>query len=314
MRKCSAAALRLPTSKVVCRRSAGIVNSVIDVAAPEDAAQFDVFLSYQSGDAEWVAGLKNALEAKGIRVWIDQDQIRPGDLFIDALERGIRSSRCVALIVSPASVRSPWVREEYNRALTLSHTAGWELRLIPVLLRDAELPGFLASRSWVDFRDPSRYPESVDRLAFGITGKRAERPARPPLAAPAASSAVDEIAYLERAIGREALTLRKLRTVRLAAPAAGIAVYAAAAAALSDLPSGARVALGITAPLVTGLIGWGSTVKDWTASQGKIEKLYCLRDGLELCRGAGNEGCARLRATFWKMVERSAGAVVEEPL
>jgi hypothetical protein len=112
--------------------------------------QFDVFLSYKSDDHVWVQGLKRALQARGVRVWLDQDQIRPGDRFVGALERGLESSRSVALVATPASISSGWVEDEYARALTLSNLG--QLQLIPLLLRDALLPGFLSNRQYVDFR------------------------------------------------------------------------------------------------------------------------------------------------------------------
>src|SRR5689334_903451 len=102
--------------------------------------RFDVFLSHNSVDKPWVAKLKATLEANGIRVWLDKDEIRPGDLFVDALERGIEESDCVALVVSPEAMKSGWVKEEYSRAMGLA-VAG-KLRLIPLILRNADLPGF----------------------------------------------------------------------------------------------------------------------------------------------------------------------------
>jgi hypothetical protein len=59
------------------------------------APSFDAFLSYHNGDADWVEALKTALESKGIRVWIDREQIRPGDLFPGALARAIGGVQCV---------------------------------------------------------------------------------------------------------------------------------------------------------------------------------------------------------------------------
>jgi TIR domain len=82
--------------------------------------EFDVFLSHQSGDKPWVIALKAALVERGVKVWLDQDEIRPGDLFIDALEQGVQACRCVAVVASPESLRSAWVKEEYQRALVLS--------------------------------------------------------------------------------------------------------------------------------------------------------------------------------------------------
>src|SRR5215204_3461725 len=111
--------------------------------------KFDVFLSHNSRDKPWVITLKRSLESYGIRVWLDKDEIRPGDLFAEALEKGIAESKSVALVISPDAMRSGWVKAEYYRALSLSTNSN--LQLIPVLYRDAQIPGFLSDRSWVDF-------------------------------------------------------------------------------------------------------------------------------------------------------------------
>ena len=103
-------------------------------------AEFDVFLSHSSIDKLWVKRLKDLLIECGLNVWLDQDEIRPGDLFVHALEQGLESSHTVALIISPEAMASGWVREEYARAVSLAQRAAKPLRLIPVILREAELP------------------------------------------------------------------------------------------------------------------------------------------------------------------------------
>lgn len=131
---------------------------------------FDLFLSYKSEDGDWVARLKRSLEKRGVKVWLDQDRIRPGDRFAEALEHGIESSRAVALIVTPESVTSNWVKEEYYRALSFANQG--TLQLIPVLLRHAKMPGFLADRHYVDLTDDSTWEMNIDRIVWpGITGK-----------------------------------------------------------------------------------------------------------------------------------------------
>ena len=78
--------------------------------------EFDIFLSYKSEDAEWVERLWRALDKRGRRVWVDRNEIRPGDFFAEALERGLESSRSIGLVVTANSFESGWVREEYYRA------------------------------------------------------------------------------------------------------------------------------------------------------------------------------------------------------
>ena len=132
---------------------------------------FDVFLSYKSDDHAWVKTLAKGLAARGVRVWLDKEQIRPGDLFIHALERGLASSAAVAVVVTKASMTSGWVMEEYNRALQLAVTKG--RRLIPLVKESARVPGFLAGREYVDFRDPTAFERQLDALVWpGLTGRR----------------------------------------------------------------------------------------------------------------------------------------------
>ena len=84
--------------------------------------------------------------------------------------------------MSPHALSRPWVREEYEALL---HQAVEEpgRRLIPVLYADAELPPFLASRLWVDFRGAGttgpEYEARLGELVRYLRGRpAAERPAR----------------------------------------------------------------------------------------------------------------------------------------
>lgn len=123
------------------------------------AATFDVFVSYSSHDRVWVLGLKRALGKRGLSVWIDQDQIQAGDLFPISLARGVNASRAAVFVISKRSLLSAWIKEEYALAMT-----SLEKRLIPVLIENAKAPDFLASRQFVDFRDPSAFELGVERL------------------------------------------------------------------------------------------------------------------------------------------------------
>ena len=130
--------------------------------------QYDVFISYSRLDEFWVDKLKSALERHKIKVWIDKEQIAPGDRFVNVIEMGIKSSHTMVLVVSPQSMASGWVEEEYHFALSLSKDRVSDFRLIPVVLKDAELPGFLKSRVWVDFRDENDFDKNIKQLISGI--------------------------------------------------------------------------------------------------------------------------------------------------
>jgi tetratricopeptide (TPR) repeat protein len=101
------------------------------------------------------------------------------------------------------------VKEEYAHAMSLAQNKQGAFRLIPVLLRDATVPGFLRSRDRVDFRDERAYAQKVWELAWGITGQK------PPeildLTAPAASMPTRQNALWVRMLrGLQQYQLRKL--------------------------------------------------------------------------------------------------------
>ena len=131
--------------------------------------RFDVFLSYNSKDETWAKRLKTALVSRTFKVWLACDEILPGEQFPAAIERGMKACNAIALIVSPESLASGWVQEEYNTALVLIHKSPMPVPLIPVLLRTAELPPFLSTREFADFRDESAFDAALDRLAAGLT-------------------------------------------------------------------------------------------------------------------------------------------------
>ncbi|MBN1995925.1 TIR domain-containing protein [candidate division KSB1 bacterium] len=137
--------------------------------------RFDVFLSYKSDDRAMAIKLKNDLSCYDVTVWLDVDEIKPGELVIKALERGLSSSNAMVLIVSPKAMESRWVELEYSRAFTLRINENPEFNLIPVIYRIAKLPEFLAGYNAVDFQDEAAYSTNVQRLVWGITGKKPPR-------------------------------------------------------------------------------------------------------------------------------------------
>jgi hypothetical protein len=132
---------------------------------------YDLFLSYKSEDRDLARRLKDDLERRGVRVWLDQDDIRPGDEFPDALQDGVQTSNKLGLLVTPESLRSKWVQHEIMRARQLE--VKWKQKIIPLLFRDSELPKSLDKCQQIDFRSEDDFARSVNKLVWpGITGKK----------------------------------------------------------------------------------------------------------------------------------------------
>jgi serine/threonine protein kinase len=137
--------------------------------------KFDAFLSYSPTDVDWAIRLKTALQERGLNIWLDQEQIRPGNSIIAGLEAGLEMCKACVLVVSRDAVRSQWVSDEYHRAVTLAKQKNRPLQLVPVILGKAELPGFLSTRNWVEFLDDTTFEANLERLIWGITGTKRQR-------------------------------------------------------------------------------------------------------------------------------------------
>jgi hypothetical protein len=136
----------------------------------EPVLRFNAFLSHNSKNKPAVRDLKERLVAARLRVWFDEDELRPGIPWQELLEAGIKASKSVVVLVG-ADGFGPWEDEEMQGALRLAIK---ERRpVIPVLLPGCpeapDLPLFLGNRTWVDLRT-GLTNEGFNKLLWGITG------------------------------------------------------------------------------------------------------------------------------------------------
>lgn len=145
--------------------------------------EFDVFLSHNSRDKPAVKEIAARLRDRGLRVWLDKDELRPGLPWQEGLEEGVRASRSVAVFVGKDGM-GPWQRPEMRAFLTRARRE--EMPVIPVLLpgcpESPQLTLFLEAMTWVDLRK-GLTDDGLDRLVWGITGTKgtpgtSERPSR----------------------------------------------------------------------------------------------------------------------------------------
>ena len=136
-------------------------------------AQFDVFLSHNSKDKPTVRQLAEALQRRGLKVWLDEWELVPGRPWQEALEEIIQTTRSAAVLVGKDGL-GPWEMPEMRGCL--SEFVSRKLPVIPVLLPDApsqpNLPLFLKGFTWVDLRAGGLNEANFDRLEWGITGRR----------------------------------------------------------------------------------------------------------------------------------------------
>jgi hypothetical protein len=100
-------------------RGAGLPDALIEYLPSllKQAIQFySCFISYNHADKIFARRLYDQLQGRGIRCWLDEHQLLPGDDIHEAIDRGIRLWDKVLLCASQTSLTSWWVDGEINRA------------------------------------------------------------------------------------------------------------------------------------------------------------------------------------------------------
>jgi hypothetical protein len=110
-----------------------------------------LFISHSHTDKPIVRQFAEALTADGVEVFLDEWDLLAGDSLVDGIfERGIAKAAALAIILSPASLTSPWVRAEVNAA-TIRRIEE-QMLVIPVLIADVTVPMALRDLVAVDIR------------------------------------------------------------------------------------------------------------------------------------------------------------------
>lgn len=129
--------------------------------------KYDIFLAHNSKDKPRVRELKAELQRAGLVTWIDEDNLVPGQPWVDGIEQGLTKSKVIAVVIGGSGL-GPWEVPEMRAALIqmVRRNAG----VIPVLLPGApqqvELPLFLQTLTWIDCRDG--FATSIDRFRQAI--------------------------------------------------------------------------------------------------------------------------------------------------
>lgn len=139
--------------------------------------EFDVFLAHNSQDKPSVIAIANELRSRGLKPWLDWEQIPPGQPFQGVIQQAVMKVKSVAIFIGPAGL-GRWQSLELRSAVTQFVERG--IPVIPVLLPGvADMPStflFLREFNSVRFVSSVHEPESIARLAWGITVERANEP------------------------------------------------------------------------------------------------------------------------------------------
>jgi hypothetical protein len=101
----------------------------------------NVFVSYSAASKEWAVRLKSALQHHGVNTWSDPGDTATQLSWSERIEQAIRNAQAIVILLEGDA--EPDDKQRLTWQLTIE--AVWSddhKRLIPFLLRNAELPSF----------------------------------------------------------------------------------------------------------------------------------------------------------------------------
>jgi len=110
-----------------------------------------VFISYTSADESFADRLATGLAAYASNSFFAKWSIKVGDSIVDRINQGLSTYDNLVVVLSRASVQSEWVRRELNASL-MRQLRSKDIRILPVLVEDCNVPPLLADIKYADFR------------------------------------------------------------------------------------------------------------------------------------------------------------------
>jgi len=150
-------------------RKAGISQTLIDqipTVVGQLSKYYSCFISYSHADKSFAQKLYETLNNRGIRCWLDEHQILPGDEIYQAVDSGINRWDKVLLCCSKSSLTSWWVDNEISTAFSKEqHLMKKQGRKILVLI-PLNLDGFLFDNEC----ENTKAHQIKERLAADFSG------------------------------------------------------------------------------------------------------------------------------------------------
>ncbi len=120
--------------------------------------KYDAFLSHSSHDKTTVRAVAERLRSDGLRIWLDDWELRPGDHIQAKIEEGLKHSRVLVLFMSAHAFGSDWARLE-SYTFRFRDPLNKQRRFIPLRLDSAPIEGSLEQLLYINWLSGDREQE-----------------------------------------------------------------------------------------------------------------------------------------------------------
>lgn len=124
-----------------------------------------VFVIYPHSQKQFVKKLTNDLNQSGIKIWLDENELKPGDSIKPKIEKALRDSQWVILVPTAEDRGSSWVYKEIDLAYEQEKERARPF-IIPLKLKEGKIPTEFEERMWADFSND--YETGLKSLLKGI--------------------------------------------------------------------------------------------------------------------------------------------------
>jgi HEAT repeat protein len=125
-----------------------------------------VFISYKHDEKEFADMLRRQVQMAGFSVWLDEEELRAGENWREAINQAIKESFALILVITPNATSSEFVTYEWAFA------QGAGIKVIPALLKPTKLHPQLEMLQYLDFSDLARPPwEKLIRRLWELRGE-----------------------------------------------------------------------------------------------------------------------------------------------
>jgi len=130
-----------------------------------EQAKAKVFISYSRKDMVFVRRLDESLKSRGRDTWVDWEDIRPTEEWMQAIYRAIEGADTFVFVLSPDSIASEICGREI--ALAAEHNK----RMVPIVAREVNaqaVPESLAKLNWIFCRESDDFEKATDELISAL--------------------------------------------------------------------------------------------------------------------------------------------------